>query len=214
MARRLALLIGNSSYQDPTLAKLAAPRGEDLPALFEVLRDPGIGQFDDVRKRHNASSEEIRLHIEDFFTDKKRRSTAVLFLGHGVRDDQGRLYLAVQNTLTKRLRATAISASFVREAMDASISKRQVILLDCCHSGAFADSSKAAAGESVGTGPAFEGSGHGCVTLTATDATQYAWLLNKIMQAGGHIIIAKEGATVIIGGAEMKRASGNEFRYA
>jgi uncharacterized caspase-like protein len=181
MACRLALLIGNSDYQDPKLAKLTAP-SKDLNALAEVLRRPDVGLFDDVQLLPNASSEDIRLHVENFFSDKKPDDLLLFyFSGHGVRDDQGRLYLAVQNTQTERLRATAISAGFIRDEMDASRSKQQVIMLDCCHSGAFAEGSKAAAGESVGTSTAFEGSGRGRYILTATDATQYAWQGDQII---------------------------------
>jgi uncharacterized caspase-like protein len=59
--------------------------------------------------------------------------------------------------------------------MDRSFSKRQVLVLDCCHSGAFAHGAKSAQGVSVGTAEAFEGTGLGRVVLTATDSTQYAW---------------------------------------
>ncbi|MFN8595247.1 MAG: caspase family protein [Anaerolineae bacterium] len=181
MNRKLALIIGNSHYQDPNLAKLVAPT-EDVSDLAEVLRHPDIGEFDEVQTLLNSSSEEIRLHIQDFFFDKKPDDLLLFyFSGHGVRDDQGRLYLAVQNTRTSRLLATAIGADFVRDAMNASRSKRLVIVLDCCHSGAFAEGNKAAAGESVGTAQAFEGSGYGRVVLTATDATQYAWEGDKII---------------------------------
>jgi pSer/pThr/pTyr-binding forkhead associated (FHA) protein len=65
--------------------------------------------------------------------------------------------------------------------MDRSRSKRQVLILDCCHSGAFAQGAKAVTGESAGTGPTFEGSGYGRVVLTATDATQYAWEGDKVI---------------------------------
>ena len=37
------------------------------------------------------------------------------------------------------LRATAVPASFVHEIMNDSRSKRQVVILDCCFSGAFAE---------------------------------------------------------------------------
>jgi hypothetical protein len=59
--------------------------------------------------------------------------------------------------------------------MDHSRSRRQVLILDCCHSGAFARGSKGVTGASVGTATAFEGKGYGRVVLTASDATQYAW---------------------------------------
>ena len=65
--------------------------------------------------------------------------------------------------------------------MDRSLSKRQALILDCCHSGAFAQGAKAAASQVVGTGPAFEGTGYGHVVLTATDSTQYAWEGDRII---------------------------------
>ncbi|HET6958299.1 MAG TPA: TIR domain-containing protein, partial [Vicinamibacterales bacterium] len=58
---------------------------------------------------------------------------------------------------------------------------RQVVVLDCCHSGAFAHGVKGAQGASVGTAEAFEGSGLGRVVLTATDSTQYAWEGDQII---------------------------------
>jgi tetratricopeptide (TPR) repeat protein len=90
-------------------------------------------------------------------------------------DDQGRLHLAVKDSERALLRATAIPAAFVTEEMNNSRSRRQVLILDCCHSGAFARGSKGATGASVGTATAFEGTGFGRLVLTATDATQYAW---------------------------------------
>ena len=59
--------------------------------------------------------------------------------------------------------------------MDRSLSRRQVLILDCCHSGAFARGAKGAAGASIGTAVAFEGTGYPRVVLTASDSTQYAW---------------------------------------
>ncbi len=181
MGRKLALIIGNSQYQDPNLAKLVTP-GEDANDLAAVLRSPDIGGFDSATTLINETDATIRLSIEDFFADKKPDDLLVLyFSGHGVRDEQGQLYLAAQNTRANRLRATAIPAEFITDEMDRSRSKRQVLILDCCHSGAFAQGSKAVAGESAGTGPAFEGSGYGRVVLTATDATQYAWEGDKVI---------------------------------
>jgi formylglycine-generating enzyme required for sulfatase activity len=49
-----------------------------------------------------------------------------------------------------------------------------VVVLDCCHSGAFAGA-KSALGDSVGTEDAFAGSGYGRVILTASDALELSW---------------------------------------
>ncbi|HKZ87081.1 MAG TPA: caspase family protein [Anaerolineae bacterium] len=181
MGRKFALIIGNSQYQDSRLAQLVTPH-EDVNDLAVLLRDPAIGNFDQVTTLVNETDAAIRLSIEDFFTDKKPDDLLVIyFSGHGVRDEQGLLYLAVNNTRATRLRATAIPSEFITSEMDRSRSKRQVLILDCCHSGAFAQGSKAVTGESAGTGPAFEGIGYGRVILTATDATQYAWEGDKVI---------------------------------
>ena len=175
MSQRLALIIGNSAYQDSTLSRLLTPDA-DVGALGEILLDQELGGFDDVNVIVNMSSHIIRREIAAFFSKKTREDLLVLyFSGHGVLDDQGHLYLAVRDTDSKLLRGTAISANYITQEMNNSRSQRQVLVLDCCHSGAFARGSKGKTGASVGTAPAFEGSGYGRVVLTASDATQYAW---------------------------------------
>src|SRR5205807_2278937 len=97
------------------------------------------------------------------------------FSGHGVLDERGRLHLAARDTERELISGTAIPATFVTDEMDACHSRRQVLVLDCCHSGAFARGAKGSIGASVGTAGVFEGTGTGRVVLTATDSTQYAW---------------------------------------
>ena len=48
MAQKFALIIGNSNYQDSALAHLAMPEA-DVNGLADVLTDPQIGGFDDVK---------------------------------------------------------------------------------------------------------------------------------------------------------------------
>lgn len=175
MGQRLALIIGNSAYLDGALSRLLTPDA-DVGALGEILLDPELGGFDDVNVLVNMSSHIIRRSIAGFFSKKAREDLLLLyFSGHGVLDDQGHLYLAVRDTDSKLLRGTAISASYITDEMNNSRSQRQLLILDCCHSGAFARGTKGKPGARVGTGPAFEGTGFGRVVLTASDATQYAW---------------------------------------
>ncbi len=175
MGMRLGLVIGNSVYNDRNLSRLLAPDA-DVGSLAEILLDPEIGGFDDVNILVNLSSATVRRAISEFFSRKKRDDLLLLyFSGHGILDDQGRLYLAVKDSDRKLIRGTAIPASFLTDEMDNSMSRRQVLILDCCHSGAFARGSKGAPGGTVGTAAAFEGTGFGRVVLTASDATQYAW---------------------------------------
>ncbi len=118
----------------------------------------------------------MRKSIARFFDAKHRDDLLLLyFSGHGVRDEQGHLYLAVRDTERAVLAGTAIEASYVTTRMDRSASKRLVLVLDCCHSGAFGLGAKSAHGATVGTASAFEGTGRGRVVLTATDSTQFAW---------------------------------------
>jgi formylglycine-generating enzyme required for sulfatase activity len=175
VGQRLGLIIGNSVYLESSLTRLITP-DVDVGSLAEVLLSPEIGGFDDVNVLVNTSSATVRRAISGFFAGKKRDDLLVLyFSGHGVLDQQGRLFLAVKDTDRKLLRGTAIPAAFITDEMNNSRSKRQVLILDCCHSGAFARGTKGAPGSSVGTATAFEGTGFGRVVLTASDATQYAW---------------------------------------
>jgi hypothetical protein len=177
---KFALIIGNTEYTDPGLAQLTAP-GRDAEDFARILQGRNLCAFDEVNTLLNQPEHLIRGTIDEFFDQKKSDDLLLLyFSGHGVRDELGVLYLAVKNTNRLRLRSTAIKSDFIREAMDQSRSKRQVLILDCCNSGAFLQGTKAATGVSIGTAMAFE-SGYGRVVLTASDSTQYAWEGDKII---------------------------------
>ncbi|MBI5031049.1 MAG: caspase family protein [Chloroflexi bacterium] len=175
MAGKYALIIGNSEYHDPNLTRLKAPSA-DVDALSALLRDVQIGGFDQVITLANELSATIRRAIAHFFSQRMSDDLLVLyFSGHGVLDDRGELFLAAKDTERDLVSGTAIPAVYITSEMDRSRSRRQILILDCCHSGAFARGSKGVVGASVGTSTSFEGTGYGRVVLTATDATQYAW---------------------------------------
>ncbi len=181
MSKRLALIVGNSLYRDETLSRLTSPDA-DVGALTDTLLAPELGGFDDLKLLVNSASHIVRREIFNFFSKKSRTDLLLFyFTGHGVLDERGRLYLALKDTDTKALRGTAIPASYITDEMDNSRSRRQVLVLDCCHSGAFARGTKGTTGKRVGTGSAFQGSGFGRVVLTASDATQYAWEGDQII---------------------------------
>lgn len=180
MSGKYALIIGNTEYTDSGLAQLTAP-GKDAEEFARVLKDQTICAFDDVKILMNEPEYAVRGTIDEFFDQKKPDDLLVLyFSGHGVRDELGALYLAVKNTMRTRLRSTAIKSDYIREAMDQSRSRRQVLILDCCNSGAFAQGTKAATGVSIGTASAFE-AGYGRMILTASDSTQFAWEGNQMI---------------------------------
>ncbi len=180
MSRKFALIIGNTEYTDPGLAQLTAP-GKDAEDFGGVLKNKDFCEFDEVRILLNQISSAVIEAVDEFFDQRKPDDLLILyFSGHGVRDELGSLYLAVKNTIRSRLRSTAIKSDYIREAMDQSRSKRQVLILDCCNSGAFPQGTKAATGLSIGTSSVFE-AGYGRVILTASDSTQFAWEGNKVI---------------------------------
>jgi hypothetical protein len=175
MGRRLALLVGTTRYEDALLTALQAPEA-DLRGLADVLRAPDICGFDDVNLLLNATASRVSLAVCEFFSGGKPDDLLVLyFSGHGVVDPGGGLYLCTSDSRKALLRATALPASLVRDEMDNCRARSQILILDCCHAGAFArDAKSAGVGVNVNTKAAFEGNGIGRVVLTASDATQVA----------------------------------------
>ena len=175
MSNKYALIIGNNEYQDANLAKLTAPI-EDVNDLVDILRNPDIGGFDEVIQIENEAAANAQRQIARFFAKRKREDLLLMyFSGHSVLNEQGHLYLAFKDTEHDLLSGTAIPTRFITQEMDLCRSQRQVLVLDCCHSGAYSKGAKSALGTRVGVASAFEGNGYGRVILTASDSTQYAW---------------------------------------
>jgi uncharacterized caspase-like protein len=184
MPKRRALIIGIDKYDDD-FPNLQAPL-QDAENLARVLKDPSIGAFDEVQIELNESFATLYSKVGAFLESPLNRQDLLLlyFSGHGIRDDYGKLYLAAKNTDRRRLKSTAIPSSYIRNLMEESFSRRQVLILDCCHSGAVA---KGGIGDSVGTKEAFldKDIGRGRTIFTATNELQLAWEANKII--GGKV---------------------------
>ena len=197
--KRLALIIASYEYQDPDLRQLVAP-AQDAEALARVLQDPAIGGFE-VQTLLNEPAHTVTQAVEAFFTDRRRDDLLLLyFSGHGIKDEDGQLYFATAQTRRKLLRSTAVSANFVNDEMRRSRSRRQVLLLDCCYSGAFAKGMLAKAGTDIGTGERFEGRGR--VVLTASDAMQYAFEEDRVEGEGARSVFTR----VLVHGLETGEA--------
>ncbi len=174
MGKKHALLVGASSFKDARFPRLEKP-AKDVASLEKVLRDPAVGAFDDVRSCLDAPSDQLRREIARLFSGRAHDDLVLLFFaGHGVKDDFGKLYLIASDTDRDLLSATAIPAEFITQEMDQSHSRRQVLLLDCCHSGALAEGVRAA-DATAGALEAFTGRGSGKAIITASDAYQFAW---------------------------------------
>ena len=172
MGRRLALLIATYEYEDTGLRRLTTP-AHDADALASVLEDPEIAGFE-VRTLVNAPTHEVGEAIAEFYAESSRDDLTLLyFTGHGLKDDNGRLHLAMSNTKRDRLRFTALSAQLVDEAMTDSLSRQKILILDCCYSGSYETQQFAKSDSAVHTLEKLGGRGR--TVLTASDSTQYAF---------------------------------------
>jgi hypothetical protein len=204
--KRVALIVASYQYEDADLRQLVAP-AQDAEALARVLADPAIGSFE-VQMLLNELSYKVNRAIEAFFTDRKRDDLLLLyFSGHGIKDEEGRLYFATIDTRRKLLRATAIPAALVNDVMRYSRSRRQVLLLDCCYSGAFAKEMVAKADEGMGTQDRFKGRGR--VVLTASDAMQYAFEGDEVKGKGVRSVFTR----TLVHGLETGEADLNGDGY-
>ncbi|WP_326617878.1 caspase family protein [Streptomyces decoyicus] len=168
--RRDALLIATGIYESPALKPLRSPR-QDCEGLAAVLRDPGIGGFQ-VQQLVDAKSYEVKRALEQFFRNRGREDLLLLHLScHGIKDDEGHLYFAMQDTDKDLPASTAVPAAFLHDQMARCRARTIVVLLDCCYSGAFLPGAKGDDYVQVKE----ELAGHGRAILTATNRTEYAW---------------------------------------
>jgi WD40 repeat protein len=146
-----------------------------------------------VRTLINEPSYKVNIEIESFCENRSRDDLLLMyFSGHGIKDADGRLYFATADTQLVQQnvrRATAVSANFVNEAMSRSRSRRQVLLLDCCYSGAFKHGMLAKGDPRVGAGEQLEGQGR--IVLTASDALQYSFEGERVEGEGVRSIFTR-----------------------
>lgn len=172
---KVALLIGVSEYE-PGLNPLPAA-AKDVEAMQRVLRHPEIGSFDQVILLINPERQAMEEAIYALFASRTKEDLLLLFFsGHGIKDDSGNLFLATTKTRKdqgKLVQPTAVAASVVQDMMNRSRSKRQVVILDCCFSGAFAEGMKAKDDGSVPIKQQLGGEGR--AVLTSSTSTQYSF---------------------------------------
>jgi branched-chain amino acid transport system substrate-binding protein len=137
---KFALLIGVGEYSEGLLPIPSAIK--DVEAMRRVLEHPDMGAFDEVKVLPNPDKGSMEKAIEDLFSDRQRDDLVLLyFSGHGIKDQNARFYLSTKETGRDQKgdfrRSTALAASKLQEYITDSRSKREVIILDCCFSGAF-----------------------------------------------------------------------------
>ncbi len=176
MGKSFALIVGVSDYVESFQPLPWAKR--DADAIETVLRHPQIGGFDSIVKLLNPQRQELAEAIENLFAERTADDTLLLyFSGHGVKDERGVLHLAVPQTRKRAngelSKATALGAHVIHDSMERSRSRRQIVILDSCFSGAFARNM--AAKDSGVVDIASQLGGDGRAVLTASSSTQYAY---------------------------------------
>jgi glucose/arabinose dehydrogenase len=170
--QRAALVIATTSYQDPELRQLRAP-AHDAEDLAEVLGDPHIGAFT-VTRVIDQDERQVRREIDVFLSGRGIGDLVVVYLScHGLLDRRGRLYFAAADTVKSQLGSTGILSAWLLEQLDDCRARRQVLILDCCFSGAFAYGSKGVA--DLDLERQLGGHGRGRAVLTASRAGEYSF---------------------------------------
>jgi len=175
-------LIGVSQYESG-LAPLPGAL-EDLKMMQQVLQNTEISDFDDVSVLHNPDRQKMEEAISQLFSGRAAGDLVLLyFSGHAVKDERGKLFLTTcitrKNQRGELEPATAVVADSIHYIMDKSRSKRQVIILDCCFSGAFAEGLAVKDGSTPQpTGKVeieAQLGGEGRAILTSSTAVQYSF---------------------------------------
>lgn len=188
MGRQRALLIATNEHRDAGLSRLQAPEA-DVKSLAAVLKDPAIAGFEVdilINQPHHVVGE----RIGDFYRSHRRDDLALLyFTGHGLKDAEGRLYLAMKNTRRDNLGFTSLPAEQLDQAMRDSRSRHMVLILDCCYGGAFPAGWRAKADEQAHAAQALQGRGR--AVLTASDAMRYSFEGEQLHGVGARSVFTR-----------------------
>jgi formylglycine-generating enzyme required for sulfatase activity len=174
MAEKYAILIASSEYSPESgLARLRCPEN-DVRAMDEVLCSPDFGRFTETFVFRNASSDEIRPRLNSILANAGKDDLVLIyFSGHGKLNRLGHLCLATANTDSNALEATSIRAATIKSYFDLSYSRRKILLLDCCYSGAAGDEFASTRGGIDGELRSMS-EGEGTFIMTASSSVQTA----------------------------------------
>ena len=129
---KIALLIGISHYAS---GRAPLPEAEkDVQAMQRLLEQK---DFDEVQALVDPKIKELRASIEELLSNRRDNDVVLLyFSGHGFRDSNDEFYLSTRANDEDAIDETAISTSLINQALNSSRAKNQVVILNCCYSGA------------------------------------------------------------------------------
>ncbi len=175
---KVALLIGVGNYEHPDAVKPLVSAPKDVAAMQRVLLNPQMGEFSEVIPLIDPDPMQMQEAIETLYRDRAKDDLVLLFFsGHGIKDDSGKLYFSTRITRKtpkgELVKSTAVPARFVHEIMGNSRSRRQVMILDCCFSGAFDPALNAKDDGSLDVQGQLGAEGR--VVLTSSSSTEYSF---------------------------------------
>ena len=142
-AERVALVIGNSDYEKPSVPFLANPRN-DAQAMGEALAHLGFA----VTLLEDASYQDLRLGLQKFEKAVARSEIAVVFYaGHGIEMDKHNYLVPVDAALAsdRDVKHEAMKLSRVLESVEGA-SRLRLVILDACRNNPFEASMQRTAG--------------------------------------------------------------------
>ena len=143
--RRIALIVGISSYRDSSIDLQYASR--DARAVHDLLTAPDLGpaalEPRDVRLLldRDATVERINTGLRDFLQRATENDFVLFyFAGHGIPDPNRPqdLYLLAHDTAPENIAGTGLLMRHVREAIAEVRARDVLILTDACHSAGMA----------------------------------------------------------------------------
>lgn len=137
--RRLALLIGNGKVRNTGTGYALDIGGieNDLASLGGVLSDTESSGFE-IRSLFEPTLIDVRRAIARAALDVGPDDTLLVYYsGTSTRGEDQLLYLPVVDSDINFLEATCLDSDYVLSCLRRSRSRRQVLMMDGCHSGAF-----------------------------------------------------------------------------
>jgi hypothetical protein len=175
---KVALLIGVSEFAESDLKPLPNA-SKDCEAIAQVLKREEICSFnpDQIQLLPNPTLSTLQDAIHQLFAQRQKEDLLLFyFSGHGVRDDRGQLYLALPETRKENgrlVKHTAIAAQFLHDEMAESKSEHQVLIFDCCFSGAIAQGLTVKDDGSIALDQQLGGKGR--AILTSSNSIEYSF---------------------------------------
>ncbi|MES4909183.1 MULTISPECIES: caspase family protein [unclassified Streptomyces] len=132
------VLLGTAEYQSAELTSLPAVRG-NLAGLRAALTDPDRGLLLPSHCRVLGDGEPVATPaVGAALATAAQEATDLLlvyYAGHGLLDEDGRLYLSLTDTDPDNVGFSAIPVELILRLVGRARAKARVLILDCCFSG-------------------------------------------------------------------------------